>query len=117
MTLVFAARHRGKKSILLLPEEELDGESLYRESHHHSDPGGILSFLTTSGGGREDGAGFAPLSERTFLAPEGELDLIFQPVGHFQPLSPLLTAECGPRRWQAKLQASELVGLLIPSRC
>lgn len=53
---------------------------------------------------------FAPLSERAFLAPGGELDLIFLPVGHFRPLSPLLTAECGARRWQAELQANELVG-------
>ena len=121
MTLASAARHFGKKSILLLPEEVLDGEPLYRESQHHTDPGGILSSLITSGvgvrvGGRM-GAGFAPLSERTSLVPGGELDLIFQPVGHFWPPSPLLTAKCGPRRWQAKLQANELVGLLIPAWC
>jgi hypothetical protein len=51
MTLASAARHFGKKSILLLPEEVLDGEPLYRESQHHTDPGGILSSLTTSGVG------------------------------------------------------------------
>lgn len=83
MTLASAARHLGKKSI---PEEGrgLEGESLYRESQHHFAHGGILSSLATSG-----------KWIRVCPAPGGELDLIFLSVGHFWPLFPLLTAECG----------------------
>lgn len=50
--------------------------------------------------------------KRPFLAPWRGVGSYFPANGHFRPPAPLLAAEHNARRWQAELQANELVGLI-----
>lgn len=109
MTLASVARHLGKKcSILLLPEEGLDGEALFGETQHHPT---IWGYSEVFGIG-DSGSGFAPRSEKAFSCPWRGVGSFFPASGLFRPPAPLLAAEHGARRCQAELQANGLVGLI-----
>lgn len=117
MILASAARHFGKKCYLFTPRRGIAQRDPVWGFPASPRPGGHSESFAFG----ENGSGFASLSERPFLAPGGELDLIFLPEGIsvLCPLCSLLNMVPGGGRPSCRLMnlsASFLPGAEISDR-